>query len=68
MGKRGPPPDPAKAAARAAGQTRFFSSEGKPCRSGHIAERLVSNGKCCECLRLAHPWPGKIARRTIVIA
>jgi hypothetical protein len=33
-----------------AGFTRYFS--GDSCRYGHIAERMVSNGCCCECMRL----------------
>lgn len=32
------------------GLTRYFT--GKPCIHGHIAEHLVSNWTCCECLRL----------------
>ena len=28
---------------------RYFT--GKPCKHGHIDERLVSNGTCCECNR-----------------
>jgi hypothetical protein len=53
--------------ARQAGQARYWPSKRKPCRNGHLAARLVSNGKCTECLRLAHPWPGKV-KRPIVIA
>jgi hypothetical protein len=34
--------------ARAAGQTRYFT--GKPCKRGHIAERLTSNWKCVACI------------------
>jgi hypothetical protein len=30
--------------------TRFFT--GVPCRHGHVAERLVSSLRCCECHRL----------------
>lgn len=29
------------------GLTRYFT--GKPCKHGHIAERLSSCGRCCEC-------------------
>jgi hypothetical protein len=29
------------------GLTRYFT--GKPCKNGHVAERLVSNGNCIEC-------------------
>jgi 5-methylcytosine-specific restriction endonuclease McrA len=48
--------------ALAAGSTRYFT--GKPCKHGHVAERLVSNRSCCECLKLAkrrayHANPGK---------
>lgn len=32
------------------GLTRYFT--GKPCGHGHIAERMISNGSCTECLRL----------------
>ncbi len=31
------------------GLTRYFT--GKPCRYGHIAQRMVRNGACVECLR-----------------
>src|SRR5882672_4516842 len=33
--------------ARAIGLTRYFT--GKPCKCGHIAERLVSNAHCVSC-------------------
>lgn len=36
--------------ARAAGLHRYFT--GQPCKHGHIAERLVSNHTCLECVRL----------------
>lgn len=32
-----------------AGLTRYFT--GDPCKFGHVAERMVSNGSCVECLR-----------------
>lgn len=35
--------------ARDSGLTRYFT--GKPCKHGHVDERLVSNGLCAECLR-----------------
>ncbi len=35
-------------AARAAGQTRYFT--GLPCKAGHIAERQSVNGTCVACL------------------
>lgn len=38
-----------RAEARAAGARRYFT--GKPCRNGHVAERLSSNGTCLECER-----------------
>ena len=37
------------AAARAAGLSHYFS--GKPCPSGHIAKRRVSNNSCSECVK-----------------
>ncbi len=33
-----------------AGKTRYFT--GISCKHGHIAERMISNGSCVECLRL----------------
>lgn len=36
--------------AKLAGLTRYFT--GKPCKHGHIDERLVSSQTCCECNRL----------------
>lgn len=36
-----------RAAALAAGQTRFFT--GEPCRRGHVAERLTANSACSAC-------------------
>jgi hypothetical protein len=36
------------AAARARGEKRYFT--GLPCKSGHVAERQISNGTCVECL------------------
>lgn len=35
--------------AKLAGETRYYT--GKPCPKDHIAERMVSNGRCVECLR-----------------
>jgi hypothetical protein len=37
-------------AAQEARQTKYFT--GLPCKHGHIAERLVSNGVCLECKRI----------------
>lgn len=36
-----------RAEARSLGLTRYFT--GKPCKHGHVSERLVSSTKCCEC-------------------
>lgn len=33
--------------AKAQGLKRYFT--GKPCKHGHLSERLVSNRRCCEC-------------------
>jgi len=33
--------------AKRLGLTRYYT--GKPCKHGHIAERLTSCGRCCEC-------------------
>jgi hypothetical protein len=70
MGKRGPPPDPARIAAKEAERKRYVPSDRRACKNGHLAERLTSNGNCCECRRLAYPWTGKVAKkgREIVIA
>lgn len=35
--------------AKALGRKRYFT--GKPCKRGHVAERLVPNGNCRECER-----------------
>ena len=43
--------------ARSLGLKRYLS--GRPCRRGHIAERLVSNTTCCECARLRPRWDQK---------
>ena len=32
------------------GSRRYFT--GKPCKSGHIAERYTSKGNCVECIRI----------------
>lgn len=42
-------PNPAKAAARAAGASVFF--DGNPCPRGHLAGRRVSNSECVTCAR-----------------
>lgn len=41
------PPIIPRDAAKAANLKRFFT--GEPCAEGHIAERYVSTGACCEC-------------------
>ncbi len=38
--------------ARAAGSKRYFT--GKPCKFGHVSERIVSTGNCLECGRSDH--------------
>jgi hypothetical protein len=50
--------------ARSKGLVRYFT--GKPCKYGHLAERMTSNKTCVECHRLkqvslyrADPEPGK---------
>jgi len=52
--------------ARAAGLKRYYT--GKPCKRGHVAERLVSNWSCLDCLRDAKAYdrranPEKLANR-----
>lgn len=37
-----------RALAKLEGKTRYFT--GKPCANGHVAERIVSNGRCIECM------------------
>jgi len=41
------PPHP-RSVAKTEGKTRYFT--GKECANGHIAERLVSNGRCIKCM------------------
>ena len=36
-----------RAEAKALGLKRFFN--GRPCKQGHVAERMTSCGTCCEC-------------------
>ena len=38
--------------ARALGLKRYFT--GEPCRNGHIDERYVNGGRCCQCHVEAH--------------
>lgn len=39
--------DHARTQAKVAGLTRYFT--GKPCKHGHVTERMVSSGACLEC-------------------
>lgn len=48
------------------GLTRYFT--GKPCKRGHVAERLTSCGRCYDCHRVTrHEWfvseNGKLSKR-----
>jgi hypothetical protein len=45
-----------RAFAKAAGQTTYFT--GRPCKHGHIAQRLTLNGGCLECTK-------RIQRQTV---
>lgn len=45
--------------ARTLGMTRYVT--GRPCSAGHVAERLVSSGECCECHRLGQHRRGTAA-------
>lgn len=50
--------------ARAAGLVRYFT--GRPCKNGHVSERLTSNGACLECCaerQRALPDDGREKRR-----
>jgi hypothetical protein len=38
--------------AKARGKKRFYTGK-SPCKRGHLAERYVSDGACCECAREA---------------
>jgi 5-methylcytosine-specific restriction endonuclease McrA len=42
----------ARKCAQQRGDSRY--STGVPCKNGHLAERVVSNGQCLECARLIH--------------
>lgn len=39
-----------RAAAKDRGLKRYFT--GKPCKHGHVAERIVTTGQCVECVRV----------------
>jgi 5-methylcytosine-specific restriction endonuclease McrA len=56
-----------RAQAKAAGAKRYFN--GKPCPTGHIAERMTSSGRCITCCyadrttwRAANPEKTRVAR------
>lgn len=40
-----------RADAKAQGLTRYFT--GKPCKHGHVSERIIA-GQCCECRKVYH--------------
>lgn len=40
-----------RAEARALGAAHYFT--GEPCKFGHVAKRIVRNGSCYECFRIA---------------
>jgi len=41
-----------------AGLKKYFT--GKPCKHGHMSPRMVSNRRCCECLKISYAeWGGK---------
>ncbi len=42
----------ARQAAIAAGETTYFT--GKPCKRGHLSERVVSTSTCVDCAQLAY--------------
>jgi hypothetical protein len=46
--------------ARALGLKRFFP--GKPCKHGHVAEHLVSDGQCVACRRERQAAWGRVHR------
>jgi len=41
-----------RAAAKSLGHIWYFT--GRPCKSNHVAYRLVSNGACIECAKISH--------------
>jgi hypothetical protein len=41
------------------GLIRYFT--GKPCKRGHLVERLTSSANCLECHRLAEQTPARKA-------
>lgn len=47
--------------AKSQGLTRFYT--GKPCKHGHLAQRHVSSGSCCECQRLYLQKHGQTEQR-----
>ena len=55
-----------RAEAKALGKTRY--NTGRPCKHGHMSDRMTCSGTCCECLRLTvasnkYRTPEAIARR-----
>jgi len=49
-------------AAKLRGELHYFT--GKPCAHGHVSQRLVSNGKCCQCNnQAALDWAATNAER-----
>jgi hypothetical protein len=48
--------------AREQGLTRYFT--GKPCKRGHLSERMTSNGSCWECVWLWQQMPNNKARKS----
>ena len=57
MIKREPKPI-SRGLARERGLARYFT--GKPCKHGHVAERLLSNGDCIVCATLIGGLVGKL--------
>lgn len=50
--------------AKERGETRYFN--GKPCPKGHVADRMVVNGRCCECMREYKLRP-EVRKRNMVL-
>jgi len=42
------------------GLTRYFN--GKPCPNGHVAERMTSNARCVECLKIYKKRPDNVLK------
>jgi len=56
-----PKPVITRAAALAAGLSRYFT--GKPCKNGHTAERNTLPGNCVQCITEYHEKEAKLFRR-----